>query len=358
LKVLDTAIDGKWPGQFKLGGGLLKAIVWTKYGPPDVLQLKEIEKPVPKADEVRIKIYATTITAGDCEMRSLKLPLFLGFPMRIYNGLRKPNRITILGQELAGEIESAGVNVKRFKAGDQVFAATGFNLGAYAEYICLPEESEDGVLGIKPANMTYEEAVAIPFGALTALFFLRDKGNIQSGQKVLINGASGSVGTAAIQLAKTFGAEVTGVCSTANLELVKSLGADKVIDYTKEDFTKRGETYDIILDSVVGKTSFSRCKNSLKQNGRYLAVAGGLQELIQMVWTSMIGSKKVIFGGGSACERKESLIFLRELIEAGKIKSVIDRRYTLEQIVEAHRFVDKGHKKGNVVITVEHNSKA
>jgi NADPH:quinone reductase-like Zn-dependent oxidoreductase len=333
----------------------MKAIVCTEYGPPEVLQLKEVAKPTPKDNEVLIRVNATSVTAGDCNTRGLVfIPPGLGPLARLMIGLKKPNK-TILGADLAGEIEAVGKDVKLFKEGDQVYGIDGNGLGAYAEYKCM---SEAGALAIKPANMTYEEAVAIPFGALTALFFLRDKGNIQSGQKVLINGASGSVGTAAIQLAKTFGAEVTGVCSTANLELVKSLGADKVIDYTKEDFTKRGETYDIILDSVVGKTSFSRCKNSLKQNGRYLAVAGGLQELLQMLWTSMIGSQKVIFGGGSACERKESLIFLRELIEAGKIKSVIDRRYTLEQIVEAHRFVDKGHKKGNVVITVEHNSKA
>ncbi|GAG80649.1 unnamed protein product, partial [marine sediment metagenome] len=203
-------------------------------------------------------------------------------------------------------------------------------------------------------NMTYEEAAAVPFGALTALYFLRDKANISSGQKVLINGASGSVGTSAVQLAKYFGAEVTGVCSTTNLELVKSLGADKVIDYTQEDFSKNGETYDIIFDVVVGKTSFSRCKNSLKQKGVYLAVAGGLHEMIQMVWTSMIGSKKVVFGGGSACETKEGLIFLKKLIEEGKIKSVIDRSYLLEQMADAHRYVEKGHKKGNVVIVVRH----
>jgi NADPH:quinone reductase-like Zn-dependent oxidoreductase len=269
-------------------------------------------------------------------------------------GLRKPNK-SILGADLAGEIEAVGKDVKLFKKGDQVYGSDGNGLGAYAEYKCM---SEAGALTIKPANMSYEEAVAIPFGALTALYFLQDKGNIQSGQKVLINGASGSVGTAAIQLAKYFGAEVTGVCSTTNLELVKSLGADKVIDYTQQDFTASGETYDLILDPVVGKTSFSRCKNSLKQNGRYLAVAGGLPELIQMLWTSMIGSKKVIFGGGEACERKESLVFLKELIEVGKLRPVIDRRYPLEQIVEAHRYVDKGHKKGNVVITVAHNNEA
>ncbi|UCC88047.1 MAG: NAD(P)-dependent alcohol dehydrogenase, partial [Anaerolineales bacterium] len=221
-----------------------------------------------------------------------------------------------------------------------------------------------GALAIKPANMTYQEAAAVPAGAGTALYFLRDKGHIQSGQKVLINGASGSVGTFAVQLAKYFGAEVTGVCSTTNVELVKSLGADKVIDYTQQDFTQTGETYDIILDTVVGKTSFSGCRNSLKANGLYLAVAGGLKELIQMLWTSAIGSlpgrqtgQKVIFGGGLASERKESLLFLKELIEEGKLAAVIDRTYPLEQIVEAHRYVDKGHKKGNVVITLEHNHK-
>ena len=329
----------------------MKAIVCTEYGPPEVLQLKEIEKPTPKDNEVLIRVYATSVTTGDCNARGFVfIPPGLGPLARLMLGLRKPKK-AILGADLAGEIEAVGKDVRLFKEGDQVYGIDGNGLGAYAEYKCM---SEAGALAIKPANMTYEEAAAIPFGALTALFFLRDKGNIQSGQKVLINGASGSVGTAAVQIAKTFGADVTGVCSTTNLELVKSLGADKVIDYTQEDFTTSGETYDLILDSVVGKTSFSRCKNSLKQNGRYLAVAGGLQELIQMLWTSMIGSKKVIFGGGSACERKEYLIFLKELIEAGKLKSVIDKRYPMEQIVEAHRYVDKGHKKGNVVITVEH----
>jgi NADPH:quinone reductase-like Zn-dependent oxidoreductase len=332
----------------------MKAIVCTEYGPPEVLQLKQVEKPRPKDNEVLIRVFATSVTAGDCNARGFVfIPPGLGLLARLMLGFRKPKK-SILGADVAGEIEAVGKDVRLFKEGDQVYGVDGNGLGTYAEYKCLPE---DGALAIKPANMTYEEAVAIPFGALTALFFLRDKGNIQSGQKVLINGASGSVGTAAVQLAKYFGAEVTGVCSTTNLELVKSLSADKVIDYTKEDFTTSGETYDIILDPVVGKTSFSRCRNSLKPNGRYLAVAGGLRELIQMLWTSMVGSKKVIFGGGSACERKEYLIFLNELIEAGKLISVIDRRYTLEQIVEAHRYVDKRHKKGNVVITVEHNNK-
>jgi NADPH:quinone reductase-like Zn-dependent oxidoreductase len=306
----------------------MKAIVYEKYGLPEVLQLKEVEKPTPKDNEVLIKIYATTVTTGDCNARGFVfIPPGLGPLARLMIGLRKPKK-NILGTELAGEIEAVGKDVRLFREGDQVFGIDGNGLGAYAEYKCMPEE---GALAIKPANMTHEEAAAVPGGALTALFFLKDKGNIQSGQKVLINGASGSVGTAAVQLAKPFGAEVTGVCSTTNLEMVRSLGANKVVDYTQEDFTTSGETYDIILDTVVGKTSFSRCRNSLKQKGLYLAVAGGLQELIQMLWTSVIGSKKVIFGGGIACERKENLLFIKELIEAGKIKSVIDRSYPLEQ---------------------------
>lgn len=330
----------------------MKAIVYTKYGSPDVLQLKEVEKPYPKDNEVLIRVYATTVTTGDVNARGFVfVPSGFGILARLMLGLRKPRK-TILGTELSGAIESAGKDVTLFKEGDQVFGITGASFGAYAEYKCMPEE---GALALKPATMTYEEAAAVPFGATTALFFLKDKGNIQTGQKVLINGASGGVGTYAVQLARYYGAEVTGVCSTTNLELVKSLGADKVIDYTKEDFSKSGETYDIIFDTLVGKTSFSGCKNSLKQKGLYLAGAGGLQEFVQMAWTSMIGSKKVL--AGQAPERKEDLIFLKELIEAGKIKPVIDRRYPLEQTAEAHRYVDKGHKKGNVVITVGHNSK-
>ncbi|MDY7031131.1 MAG: NAD(P)-dependent alcohol dehydrogenase [Thermodesulfobacteriota bacterium] len=327
----------------------MKAIICTKYGPPDVLQLKEMEKPTPKDNEVLIRIYAATVTAGDCEVRRFKIHILFWLPLRIYMGIRKPRK-KILGYELAGEIEAVGKNVRLFKKGDQVFGATGIGFGAYAEYICL---SEKRMLAIKPANMTNEEAAAVPMGGYNALHFLR-KGNVQAGQKVLIYGTSGSIGTAAVQLAKYFGAEVTGVCSTANLELVKSLGADKVIDYTKEDFTKSGETYDIIFDTV-GKSSFSRSIKSLKKKGFYLLANPGLSQMIRGLWTSITSNKKIIFQFAS--EKTEDLIFLKELIEAGKIKSVIDRCYPLEQIVEAHRYVEKGHKKGNVVITLEHDCK-
>ncbi|MDX2242334.1 MAG: NAD(P)-dependent alcohol dehydrogenase [Leptolyngbyaceae cyanobacterium bins.302] len=325
----------------------MKAIVCIEYGSPDVMQLKEVEKPTPKDNEVLIKIYATTVTSADIRIRKAD-----PFPVRFFYGFTRPKNNTILGSELAGEIEAVGKNVKQFKAGDTVFAGAGFSLGANAEYICLPEE---GAVAIKPTNMTYEEAATIPFGATTSLFFLRDKGKIQNGQEVLIYGASGAVGMAAIQLAKFFGAQVTGVCSTAKLELVKSLGSDSVIDYTKEDFTQSGKTYDIIFDTS-GKSSFSGCLNSLKHNGLYLrAVHINLSPILRGLWASITSSKKVI--GGTAIERKEDLIFLKELIEAGRMQSVIDRHYPLEQTAEAHRYVEQGHKKGNVVITVEQNNK-
>ncbi|MFC2030662.1 NAD(P)-dependent alcohol dehydrogenase [Chloroflexota bacterium] len=328
----------------------MKAIVYTEYGPPEVLQLQEVEKPTPKENQVLIKVFATTVTAGDSKARDLDVfTRFLGLLFGKNFGLVRP-KYPVLGYELAGEIEAVGTDVKRFKVGDQVFGATGgLRLGSYAEYICLPEGGP-GPLATKPANMTYEEAAAVPIGGLAALFFLR-KVNIQSGHKVLIYGASGSNGTYAVQLAKYFGAEVTGVCSTTNLELVKSLGADRVIDYTREDFAESGETYDVIVDAV-GKSSYSDSIRSLKVEGTYF-MAGPRMPLLQMLGTSLTTRKKAMFGPDRPTT--EDLVFLKELIEAGKIKPVIDRRYPLEEIVEAHRYVDKGHKKGNIVITVEHN---
>jgi NADPH:quinone reductase-like Zn-dependent oxidoreductase len=309
----------------------MKAIVCSKYGPPEVLQLREVKKPVPKANEVLVKIVAAPVTAMDFRIRGLNVPLdgFAGkiarIMMRFKFGLTKPRK-PILGGYMAGEIETLGKDAKRFRKGDQVYARTGRRFGAYAEYTCLPE---DDVIVLKPSNINYEEAAAVPYGGANALYFLR-KGEIRSGQKVLIYGASGAIGTSAVQLAKYFGAEVTGVCSTTNLELVKSLGADRVIDYTKEDFSKNNELFDLIFDAV-GKISFSKSKKSLGANGKYVSVfASGISEI-----------------------RTEDLILLKELVEAGKIKPVIDRYYPLEQIAEAHRYVETGHKKGNVIITVE-----
>jgi NADPH:quinone reductase-like Zn-dependent oxidoreductase len=320
----------------------MKAIVYTKFGPPEVLQLKVVEKPTPKVNGVLIKIVATTVVKEDPDLRASP-----GF-----NGFLKP-RHPILGQELAGEVEAIGKDVTRFKPGDQVF---GFDMfGAYAEYKCMPES---GALAIKPANISYEEAASVPNGALTALPFLRDKGAIQSGQTVLIYGASGSVGAAAVQLAKYYGAEVTGVCSTANLEWVKSLGADQVIDYTQEDFTQNGKTYDIIFDTV-GKRSFSQCKGSLTDKGIYLTTVPTPAIMLQMLWPVKDSGKKVKFaatGLRPAREKAKDLIFLTGLIETGKLKPVIDRRYPLAQIAEAHRYVEQGHKKGNVVITLNCNN--
>jgi len=325
----------------------MKAVVYAKYGSPDVLELKEVAKPTPKSNEILIKVHAATVTAGDVNARGFTfVPPGFGPIPRLIFGLTKPKR-TILGFEVAGEVESLGKEVKAFKQGNQVFGSTGMNLGAYAEYVCLPENC---TLDIKPSNMTYEEAASIPFGGETALSFLRDMANVKPGQKVLINGASGGVGVYAVQIAKYYGADVTGVCSTANLELVRSLGADRVIDYTKQDFRKNGETYDVIMDTVCGENSFSRCKNSLKPNGLYLAVAGSVREMLQAALPFMTGGRKVITG--PAADRKEDLVFLKELIEAGKLNAVIDRRYPLEQTAEAHRYVDTGRKRGSVVITV------
>jgi NADPH:quinone reductase-like Zn-dependent oxidoreductase len=289
----------------------MKAIVYTEYGSPDVLRLKEVEKPFPKDNEILIRNYATSVSAG--------------------------------------EIEAIGKNVKKFQVGDQVFGTSGKNFGTYAEFLSLPEV---GVVALKPKNMTYQEAVSIPFGGNTALYFLR-KGNIQRGQNVLIYGASGAVGTAAMQLAKHFGATVTAVCSTSNIELVKSLGADKVIDYTKEDISKRDEVYDLIFDTV-GKSSYTWSLKSLKKQGYLLLAAAGPSQMIKGIWSSLTSSKNVVSGVMS--EKPEDLIFYKELIEAGKIKPVIDRIYPLEEIPEAHRYVELGHKKGNVVITINRES--
>ena len=308
----------------------MKAIVASKYGGPEVLQLKEVQKPTPKANEILIKVHATTVTAGDFRMRSFTVPPMFWIPARIALGLTKPKQ-PIYGMELAGEVESVGKDVSKFKVGDKVFASTlTENFGGYAEYKCLPEQA---MVAIKPVNIAYEEAAALPIGATTALRLLRKGNTLTSvrGQKVLIYGASGSVGTYAVQLAKYFGAEVTGVCSTANLDMVKSLGADHVIDYTKEDFSSSKAQYDVIFDTLA-KFQKSQYSKVLAPNGNFVTMA-------------KLDTK----------ESMENLVFIKELIEAGEIKAFIDRCYPLEEMVEAHRYVDSGRKKGNVVITVEHN---
>ncbi len=335
----------------------MKAIVYTEYGPPEVLQIKEVEKPTPQDNEVLIRVHATPVNYGDLTARNFKniparefhMPLPLMLITRLYFGFNKP-KINILGSEFAGEIESVGKEVKLFKAGDPVMGYLGQRMGAYAEYICVPE---DGTIAKKPTNITYAEAAAIPYGAIMATSLLR-KGNIQRGHKVLINGASGGIGSAAVQLARYYGADVTGVCGSPRVEYVKSLGTEQVIDYTKEDFTRNGETYDLIFD-ILGMSSFSQCKNSLKPNGIYFPASFKMKTLLQMQWTSITGGKKVICT--LASEKPEDLVFVAELIEAGKYKSIIDRCYPMEQAAEAHRYVEEGHKRGSVVITMEHNNK-
>ena len=336
----------------------MKAIVCTRYGPPDVLQLKEVEKPAPKENQVLIRVRATSVNYGDLVARNFKeispkkfnMPFLIWLIAKISFGLRKP-KTTILGSEFAGEIESVGKDVKSFKQGDHVFGYLGQKMGAYAEYLCVPE---NGVLATKPANMTSDEAAVVPMGAIMALSLLR-KANIRPGQKVLINGASGSIGSAAVQIAKHFGAKVTGVCGTPRLEFVKMLGADKVIDYTKEDFTQSGETYDLIFD-ILGKSSFSRSKRSLSQNGRHLYASFKIRHLFQMLLTSFLGNKRVLcaIAPGSI----EDLLSVKELVEAGKIKAIIDKRFPMEQAAEAHRYVEKGDKKGSVVITMIRSDRA
>ncbi|MCP4439717.1 MAG: NAD(P)-dependent alcohol dehydrogenase [Aureispira sp.] len=317
----------------------MNAIICTKYGKPEVLELQTVEKPKPKDKEVQIKIHATSVSSGDARLRRADPCI-----VRLIFGLRRL-RQPILGYVLAGEVEAVGKSVTKFKVGDQVYATTGMGFGAYAEYKCL---SEDGIIALKPENMTYEEAAAVPFGGNTALYFLR-RANIQKGQKVLVYGASGSIGTAAVQLAKHFGAEVTAVCSAGNFELVKSLGADKVIDYTKEDFGENENVYDVVFETV-GKSSFSSCKKALKKGGILLEAASGMKGMLRALWPSSLSKVKVVSGVMS--ETAEDLIFFKELIEKGKIKAVIDKTYSLEQIADAHEHVDTGHKKGNVVIKV------
>jgi NADPH:quinone reductase-like Zn-dependent oxidoreductase len=309
-----------------------------------------VEKPRPKEDEIRIKIHATSVTAGDCEMRRLQLPLMLSFPMRLYAGFLKPKRITVLGQELAGEVDTVGANVRSFKIGDQVFGTTGFRFGAYAEYICLPGEPNEtqGVLAPMPTNLTYGEAAVLPTAGLEALHFLK-AANIHQGDKVLIIGAGGSIGTFSIQLAKIFGAEVTAVDHTGKLELMRSIGADRVIDYTEEDFTQNQETFDLIID-VVGRRAVSRQLKLLKTNGIYFLAYARLSHLLLGMWLSMTSKKKLKIESSS--QQKEELILLKELTEGGKLKPVIDRRYSLEQISSAHGYAETGQKMGNIVISL------
>ncbi len=331
----------------------MKAIVFTEYGSPEVLQLKEVTKPSPKDNEVLVRIYATPINYGDLAARNFahltskefNMPAALYIPSRLAFGWNKP-KIKILGSELAGEVEAVGKAVTKFKPGDQVFAYVGMGMGANAEYLCLPETA---TMALKPANLTYAEAATLPYGAIMAASLLQ-KANLQPGKKVLINGASGGIGSMAVQLAKYYGAEVTGVCGAPRLAYVKSLGADKVIDYTREDFTQNGETYDLIFD-ILGRSSFARCKKSLKPNGVYLLASFKTQALWDMLWTSISGSpQKVICA--MADEKTENLVLIQELAEAGKIKALVDKQFPLEQAAEAHRYVEQGRKQGHVVLTL------
>ena len=332
----------------------MKAILWTKYGSPDGLQLGEVATPTPKDNEILIKVHAATASTADTELRRLKLPLLFAIPLRLYLGLRKPTRITVLGTEFAGEVLSTGKDVTLYKPGDQVFGYTGLGMGTYAEYLCLAEKpsAPASVIGHKPANLTYEEAAATPFGGLEALHTLR-QANIRPGQKVLIVGAGGSIGTYAVQLARHYGAEVTGVDKPGKLEMLRSIGADHVFDYTQQDFTKNSQKYDVIFDTI-GKSPFSGSLRSLKENGTYLPANPGLFGGIRMRWFSKPGTKRVI--PWTAGYTSNNLLAPKELLEAGTIRPVIDRRYPLEQTAEAHRYVDSGNKKGNVVITMEQNT--
>ena len=325
----------------------MKAFVYKKYGPPDVLQLAELIKPSPKDNEVLIKIHATTVTSADCRIRSLNVPRGFGLISRLVFGWTTP-REPVLGVELAGKIELVGKGVSKFKVGDDVFAIAGMSMGCYAQYKCIPE---NGALAVMPSNLSYQEAAALPFGGTTALDFLR-RGRLQTTERILINGASGSVGTAMVQLARHFGAEVTGVCSKGNMELVKSLGAHHVIDYTEEDFTKNGEIYDVVVDTV-GTSPYVLCKNSLSKCGSLLLVVAGLPEMLASPWVAMTSSQKII--AGPVSESAEDLIILAKMAEAGEFKPVIDKLLPFAQIAEAHRYVDSGRKRGNVVISLEND---
>jgi 2-desacetyl-2-hydroxyethyl bacteriochlorophyllide A dehydrogenase len=336
---------------FSSGSGAvkMKAIIWTAYGPPEVLQLQEIEKPLPKDNEVLIRIHATTVTAGDCESRRLDLPMGLGLLMRLFVGIRKPKNILILGQEFSGEVESVGKNVTSYKPGDQVFGGTGFTKGTYAEYVCLEEEPEEGVLAIKPDNITHQEAAGVTTGGLEALHFI-GKAGLLPDQKVLIIGAGGSIGTFGVQLAKNAGADVTVVDHGEKLKMLQSLGADQVIDFTREDFTQKDQNYDVIFD-VIGAGRLSRNLRSLKEGGMYLLANPRIGKMIWGNLVSRFGKKNVVFDMSQ--QTKEDLIQLKDLIEAGKIKTVIDRIMPLEDMVEAHHYVESGLKKGNLIIIIE-----
>jgi len=334
----------------------LKAIVWTRYGSPDVLQLREVATPPPRDNEVLIRIHAATASRADTEFRRLKLPLLFAIPIRLYLGVLRPTRIRILGTEFAGEVVATGKDVTQYQTGDQVYGYTGLGMGTYAEYICLSEKPSAlaSVMAKRPLNVTYEEAAAAPFGGLEALHSL-GRANIQRGQKVLIVGAGGSIGTYSVQLAKHYGAEVTGVDSGGKLDMLRSIGADHVVDYTREDYTKNGQKYDVIMDTI-GESPFAGSLRSLNENGTYLNVNPKMIQRLQMGWASGRSNKKLL--SWEAGYTTENLLRLKELIEAGTIKPVIDRRYPLEQIAEAHRYVETDQKKGNVVITLEHIHKS
>lgn len=330
----------------------MKAIVYTEYGSPDVLRLEEVEKPTPKDNEILIRVHATTVNFGDLMARNFRavtpekfsMPLLFWIFAKMSFGLSKP-KVTILGSEFAGDVEATGKDVRRFKKGDQVFGYPGMNMGAYAEYLCMPES---GTVALKPANMTYDEAAAVPYGAVMGVSLCQQL-NIQPGQEILIIGASGGIGSAVLQLAKYYGAKVTGVCGTQRVAYVKSLGADKVIDYTKEDFTQSGDTYDLIID-ILGKGSFSRSKKALNENGRYIFISYKMKQVIEMLWTSITGGKKVLCMMLS--EKTENLTLVKELVEASKYKTIVEKSFAIEKAAEAHRYVEEGLKKGNVVINM------